>query len=85
MKDLVMEMEDYLRLKDAEIASLREELALERMKRAAAEHECDLFLEAARVTTRENLAMRKRLESWADDADEVIARARRAELEALEL
>lgn len=85
MKDLVMEMEDYVRLKDAEIAALREELAHERMKRAAAEREAELCFQAAQVTTRENVAMRKRLQSWADDADELIAKARRAELEALEL
>ena len=85
MKDLVMEMEDYVRLKDAEIMALREELGHERMKRMAAEREAEICFEAAQTTTRENVAMRKQLESWADDADELIARARRAELEALEL
>ena len=85
MKDLIMEMEDFVRLKDAEIGSLREELAAERARRVAAEREAELCFEAAQLVTKENVAMRKQLQSWADDADAIIAKARRAELEALEL
>ncbi len=80
-----MEQEDFLRLKDQEIASLREELARARASLVSAQQEADLLMDAARATTKENVAMRKQLQSWADDADAIIAKARRAELEALEL
>ena len=85
MKDVMMEQEDFLRLKDQEIASLREELARARASLVSAQQEADLLMDAARATTKENVAMRKQLQSWADDADAIIAKARRAELEALEL
>jgi hypothetical protein len=85
VKDVMMEQEDFLRLKDQEIASLREELARARASLVSAQQEADLLMDAARATTKENVAMRKQLQSWADDADAIIAKARRAELEALEL
>ena len=85
MKDVMMEQEDFLRLKDQEIASLREELARVRASLVSAQQESDLLMDAARATTRENVAMRRQLQSWADDADAIIAKARKAELEALEL
>lgn len=80
-----MEQEDFLRLKDQEIGALREELARVRAALQSAEQEAELLMEAAKATTRENVLMRKQLQSWADDADAIIAKARRAELEALEL
>lgn len=82
---VLMEEEDISRHKDAEIAALREEIAHVRVVLEAAKREGELLFEAARLATKENVELRKRLQSWADDADELIARARRAELEALEL
>ena len=80
-----MELEDFVRAKDAEILALREELQLARFNVERLEREVSEIYRAAQAATMENLELRKRLQSWADDADELIAKARRAELEALEL
>jgi hypothetical protein len=82
---VIMEEEDFARLKDAQIASLQEELNRLRRALESAQREAELCFEAAQIATRENVEMRKRLQSRADDADDAIARARRTELEALEL
>jgi len=85
MKGIEAEMHDLHLLKDAEIGALREELQRERNKREAAEREAQLLFEAAQLATKENMELRKRCHAWADDADELIRKARQAELEALEL
>jgi len=80
-----MEMEDFVRAKDAEIHALREELQLARYNIERLEREVSELYRAAQAATKRHLDLQKRLQSWADDADELIAKARRAELEALEL
>jgi predicted nucleic acid-binding Zn-ribbon protein len=82
-----MELEDYIRAKDAEIFALREELHRERMNLERLEAEIANLYHAAQKSTRDNLDLRKRLQAYIDEADEQIqlAAARRAELEAIEL
>jgi predicted RNase H-like nuclease (RuvC/YqgF family) len=82
-----MEMEDFVRAKDAEIHALREELQLARFNIQRLENEVsDLYRNLCAVT-KDNFELRKRLQSWADEADAEIqlAALRRAEAEALEL
>jgi predicted glycosyltransferase len=82
-----MEMEDFVRAKDAQIASLCEELHRERMNSERLEQEIANLYHAAQKSTRENLDLRKRLQAYIDEADAEIklAALRRAEAEALEL
>jgi len=82
-----MEQEDFMRQRDAEIASLREELHRLALDNEAKDREIDLLHAAATASTRENLQLRKQLQSWADQADEEIrlAELRRAEMEACDL
>jgi hypothetical protein len=82
-----MEMEDFMRAKDMQIASLCEELHRERMNSERLEGEIANLYRACQVATRESLELRKRLNAYIDEADAEIqlAAARRAELEAIEL
>lgn len=82
-----MESEDFVRMKDAHIAALEEELTRERLRRESAEAEAELCFQTAQRTTKENLELRKQLQSWADEADKEIAlaKAKQIEREALEL
>ncbi len=82
-----MEMEDFIRAKDAQIASLCEELHRERMNSERLEAEIANLYHAAQKSTRDNLDLRKRLQAYIDEADAEIqlAALRRAEAEALEL
>jgi predicted RNase H-like nuclease (RuvC/YqgF family) len=82
-----MEQEDFVRAKDAEIASLREELQLARYNLERLEAEVSSLYRAAQQATRDNLDLRKRLQGYIDEADEEIrlAALRRAEVEACEL
>ena len=82
-----MEMEDFMRAKDMQIASLCEELHRERMNSERLETEIANLYHAAQKSTRENLDLRKRLQAYIDEADAEIqlAALRRAEAEALEL
>ena len=87
MNEVMMEQEDFIRLKDAELASLREELARERARRESAERGEELAISSGLNWQRQYNEARKQLQSWADVADEEIklAALRRAEAEALEL
>jgi predicted RNase H-like nuclease (RuvC/YqgF family) len=82
-----MEQEDFVRAKDAEIASLREELQRARLTIERIEAELAQLYRAAQTATRENLDLRQRLQAFYDEADAEIqlAALRRAEAEALEL
>ena len=82
-----MEMEDFMRAKDMQIASLCEELHRERMNSERLEAEIANLYRAGQAATRDNLELRKRLNAYIDEADAEIqlAAARRAELEAIEL
>jgi predicted RNase H-like nuclease (RuvC/YqgF family) len=82
-----MEMEDFIRAKDAQIGALCEELHRERMNSERLEAEIANLYHAAQKSTRENLELRKRLQGYIDEADAEIqlAALRRAEAEALEL
>jgi predicted RNase H-like nuclease (RuvC/YqgF family) len=87
MSGVFMEQEDFIRAKDAEIASLREELQLARYNVERLEGEVSDLYRAAQQATRENLDLRQRLQAFYDEADAEIqlAALRRAEAEALEL
>jgi non-homologous end joining protein Ku len=87
MMSYEMEQEDFVRIKDAEIASLREELAREFNRRNVAEKEAEILMEECLRLKREVRDLRKQVQSWADeaDADIQLAALRRAEMEALEL
>lgn len=86
-----MEMEDFMRAKDAEIGALREELHRAQQTIERLEGEIANLYRAAQTCTRENLDMRKRLQALADEADREIEaakalnEARRLELEVLDL
>jgi predicted RNase H-like nuclease (RuvC/YqgF family) len=82
-----MEMEDFVRAKNAEIHALREELQLARFNIERLDREVSDLYRAAHAATKENLELRKRLQAWADEADAEIqlAALRRQELEAIEL
>ena len=82
-----MEMEDFVRVKDAELGALREELQRCRLIIERLEAEISELYTAAKRATKENLELRKQLQSWADEADAEIqlAKLRRQELEACEL
>ena len=80
-----MEVEDYLQQARAQTAALQEEVRRLHIESEAKDREIALLHEAAAALSKDNLAMRKQLQSWADDADAIIAKARRAELVALEL
>jgi predicted RNase H-like nuclease (RuvC/YqgF family) len=82
-----MEMEDFLRAKDMQIASLCEELHRERMNSERLEAEIANLYRAAQTATRENLDLRQRLQAFYDeaDADIQLAALRRKELEAMDL
>ena len=80
-----MEVEDYLQQARAQTSALQEEVRRLYIVSDAKDREIALLHESAMALSKENLAMRKHLQSWADDADAIIAKARKAELEALEL
>jgi predicted RNase H-like nuclease (RuvC/YqgF family) len=82
-----MEMEDFVRVKDAELGALREELQRCRLIIERLEAEIAELYTAAKRATKDNLNLRKQLQSWADEADAEIqlAKLRRQELEACEL
>jgi hypothetical protein len=82
-----MEMEDFIRAKDAQIGALCEELHRERMNSERLEAEIANLYRAAQQATRDKLELRKRLQAYIDEADAEIqlAALRRAEAEALEL
>ena len=82
-----MEQEDFTRAKDAEIGALREELQRARLNTERLEGEIAELYRAAQVATRDNLDLRKRLQTYIDEADAEIqlAALRRAEAEALGL
>ena len=82
-----MEAEDFVAQLRAEVESLREELHRVQIEGEAKDREIEELHKSAVALSKENLEMRKQLQSWADeaDADIQLANARRAELEALEL
>ena len=82
-----MEMEDFVTQLRAEVAALREELHRAQMASEAKDREIEELHKAGVALSKDNLAMRKQLQSWADeaDADIQLAAVRRAELDALEL
>jgi hypothetical protein len=82
-----MDMEDFVRVKDAELGALREELQRARLTIERIEAEVAQLYRAAQTATRDNVELRKRLQAYIDEADAEIqlAALRRAEAEALEL
>lgn len=82
-----MEAEDFVSQLRAEVGALREELHRVQMDNEAKEREIEELHKSAVALSKQNVEMRKQLQSWADeaDADIQLAAARRAELEALEL
>ena len=82
-----MEVEDFLVQLRAENGALMEELHRLKIENEAKDREIEELHKAGLALSKDNLAMRKQLQSWADEADLDIqlAKARREELEALEL
>ena len=82
-----MEAEDFIHQLRAEVESLREELHRIQIENEAKDREIEELHKSAVSLSKQNLEMRKQLQSWADEADLDIqlAKARREELEALEL
>lgn len=82
-----MEMEDFVAQLRAEVCALREELHRVQIEGEAKDREIQELHKAAVALSKQNLEMRKQIQSWADeaDADIQLAALRRAELEALEL
>lgn len=82
-----MEQEDFVTQLRAEVCALREELHRVQMENEAKDREIEELHKSAVSLSKQNLEMRKQLQSWADEADLDIqlAKARREELEALEL
>lgn len=82
-----MEMEDFVAQLRAEVAALREELHRIQIEGEAKDREIEELHKSAVALSKQNLEMRKQLQSWADeaDADIQLAKLRREELEALEL
>lgn len=87
MKSIIMEAEDIIAMKNAEVAALQEELVRERASREAAERAQDLAIAEGLKWQRQYAEARKQLQAWSDQADKEIklARLRRAEVEAYEL
>jgi len=82
-----MEAEDFTNQLRAEVGALREELHRVQMDNEAKDREIEELHKSAVALSKQNLEMRKQLQSWADeaDADIKLAALRRAEAEALEL
>jgi gamma-glutamylcysteine synthetase len=82
-----MEAEDFIAQLRAEVGALREELHRRQLESEAKDREIEELHKAGVTLSKQNLEMRKQLQSWADeaDADIQLAALRRAELEALEL
>ena len=82
-----MEAEDFIGQLRAEVGALREELHRRQIEAEAKDREIEELHKAAVALSKDNLAMRKQVQSWADDADKEIqlANLRRAEVEACEL
>jgi hypothetical protein len=87
MSGVIMEAEDIIAMKNAEVAALTEELVRERAAREAAERAQDLAIAEGLKWQRQYNEARKQLQAWADEADAEakLAELRRAELEAIEL
>lgn len=81
---IMMEQEDFIRMKDCEIRSLQEELVRERTRRESAEAEADLSFQQMQEIARENVQMRKQIESWTREADEKAAMQQQLERQGYE-
>jgi hypothetical protein len=81
---IMMEQEDFIRMKDAEIHCLQEELARERTRRESAEREADLNFEQLSAIAKENVEMRKQLAEATREADEKEAMQRQLERQGYE-
>jgi len=69
---IMMEQEDFIRMKNCEIRSLQEELVRERARRESAEAEADLSFQQMQAIARENVQMRKQIDSWTREAAKMI-------------
>lgn len=70
MSGIIMEQEDFVRLKDAELAAEREENARLRVRCQAAEEGQELAIANGLKWQRAYMKARKQLQSWADEADQ---------------
>ena len=82
---IMMEQEDFIRMKDCEISSLQEELVRERARRESAEAEADLSFKQMQQIAKENVQMRKQIDSWTREADEKAAMQQQLERQGYEL
>lgn len=82
---ITIEQEDFIALKNREIASLHEELQRERLRRESAEREADIVFEQMRELARSNVAMKQQIASWTSEVDEQIALRQQLERQGLDL
>jgi len=82
---VMMEQEDFIAMKNREIASLHEELQRERLRRESAEREADIAFEQMRDLARANAMMKKQISSWTNEVDEQIALRQQLERQGLDL
>jgi hypothetical protein len=82
---IMMEQEDFIALKNREIASLRQELQHERIRRESAEREADMVFEQMRTLAKSNAMMSKQIASLTHVVDEQIALQQQLERQGLEL
>jgi hypothetical protein len=80
-----MDMEDMLRMKDAEIRSLQEELVLERGRTEAAVREADEAYQQMMRVTRANARLRQQIDSWTQEADQKAAHEEQLQRQGYEL
>ena len=81
---IMMEQEDFIRMKNCEIRSLQEELVRERARRESAEAEADLSFQQMQAIARENVQMRQQIDSWTREADEKAAMQKQLERQGYE-
>jgi hypothetical protein len=84
-ESVMMEQEDFIAMKNREIASLHEELQRERLRRESAEREADIAFEQMRDLARANAMMKKQISSWTNEVDEQIALRQQLERQGLDL
>ncbi len=81
---IMMEQEDFIRMKNAEIEVLLEELVRERARRESAEREADLCFQQMQEIATDNTQMRKTIDLWMREADEKAAMQQQLERQGYE-
>ena len=85
IQSVIMEQEDLLRMKNAEIAALQEQLQNERIRREAIEQEAELSFRQAQALAKENKKLKEQVASWTAEADAQAALKQQFERQGIEL